>query len=65
MLKRWGDAIVAMRSRLLSEAEVRATAEIELECQHHLARVFECAAHLRQTTSCRDLCIHTAKAKNP
>ena len=41
MLKRWGDAIVAMRSRLLSEQEVRATAEIELECQHHLARVFE------------------------
>ncbi len=41
MLKRWGDAIVAMRSRLLSEEEVRATAEVELECQHHLARVFE------------------------
>jgi cytochrome P450 len=40
-LKKWGDAFVAMRSRLLSEDEVRATAEIELECQHHLAKVFE------------------------
>jgi cytochrome P450 len=40
-LKKWGDAFVAMRSRLLSEDEVRATAEVELECQHHLAKVFE------------------------
>jgi cytochrome P450 len=40
-LKRWGDAFVAMRSRVLDEDEVRATAEIELECQHHLAKVFE------------------------
>jgi cytochrome P450 len=40
-LKKWGDAFVAMRSRILSEDEVRATAEIELECQHHLAKVFE------------------------
>ena len=40
-LKKWGDAFVAMRSRVLSEEEVRATAEVELECQHHLAGVFE------------------------
>jgi cytochrome P450 len=40
-LKGWGDAFVAMRSRLLSEEEVRATAEVELQCQRHLARVFE------------------------
>lgn len=40
-LKRWGDAFVALRSRLLTEDEVRAVAEIELECQHHLAEVFE------------------------
>jgi cytochrome P450 len=39
-LKRWGDAIVAMRSRVLSEAETRATACVELECQLHLAKVF-------------------------
>lgn len=51
MLKRWGDAIVAMRSRLLSEAEVRATAEIELECQHHLARVFQA----RRATPANDI----------
>ena len=51
MLKRWGDAIVAMRSRLLSEEEVRATAEIELECQHHLAQVFEA----RRTTPANDI----------
>jgi cytochrome P450 len=40
-LKRWGDAIVAMRSRVMSEEEIRATARVELECQHHLAKVFE------------------------
>jgi cytochrome P450 len=51
MLKRWGDAIVAMRSRLLSEAEVRATAEIELECQHHLAQIIEA----RRTTPANDI----------
>lgn len=51
MLKRWGDAIVAMRSRVLSEAEVRATAEIEVECQHHLAKVFEA----RRTAPANDI----------
>jgi cytochrome P450 len=40
-LKSWGDAFVAMRSRLLSEDEVRANAEVELSCQRHLASVFE------------------------
>ena len=30
-----------MRSRVMSEDEIRATARVELECQHHLAKVFE------------------------
>lgn len=40
-IKRWGDALTVMRSRLLSEEEVIATAKVELECQYHLARIFE------------------------
>lgn len=40
-LKKWGDGFVAMRSRIHTEDEVRALAEVELEAQHHLARIFE------------------------
>jgi len=40
-IRRWGDALTAMRSRLLSDEEIVATARIELECQRHLAKIFE------------------------
>ena len=40
-IRRWGDALTVMRSRLLSEDEVVATAHVELELQHHLAKIFE------------------------
>jgi cytochrome P450 len=40
-IKRWGDALTAMRSRLLSDEEIVATAKVELECQHHMAKIFE------------------------
>jgi cytochrome P450 len=39
--KRWADAMLAPATRVLSEDEMRANAEIELEAQHYLADVFE------------------------
>ena len=39
--KRWGDAMLSMATRIMSEEEVIATAEIELEAQHFLADIFE------------------------
>lgn len=39
--KRWADALLAMSTKVLSEEEIRATAETELEAQHFLADVFE------------------------
>ncbi|MEP0189881.1 MAG: cytochrome P450 [Erythrobacter sp.] len=39
--KRWGDAMLAMATKIMTEEETRATAEIELEAQHFLAEIFE------------------------
>jgi cytochrome P450 len=39
--KRWGDAMLAPASRVLSEEELIRCVELELEAQHHFARVFE------------------------
>jgi cytochrome P450 len=39
--KRWGDAMLAPASYLLSEEELVACVELELEAQHHFAAVFE------------------------
>ena len=39
--KRWGDAMLAPASRVLSEEELVACVELELEAQHHFAAVFE------------------------
>jgi cytochrome P450 len=39
--KSWGDAMLAPASRLLTEEETIACAELELEAQHHMAKVFE------------------------
>jgi cytochrome P450 len=39
--KRWGDAMLAPASRVLSEDELMACVELELEAQHHFAAVFE------------------------
>lgn len=39
--KKWGDAMLAMATIPMDEADVRATAEIELEAQHFLAETFE------------------------
>src|SRR4029453_923576 len=39
--KRWGDAMLAPASRVLSEEELSGCVELELEAQHHFARVFE------------------------
>jgi cytochrome P450 len=39
--KRWGDAMLAPASRVLSEEELLACVELELEAQHHFAAVFE------------------------
>lgn len=41
VFKRWADAIVLPGASALSEDELRATAEIELEMQHYLAATFE------------------------
>lgn len=39
--KRWADALLAMSTKVLTEEEIRATADTELEAQHFLAEVFE------------------------
>jgi cytochrome P450 len=39
--KDWADAMLATSNRVMTEAELRATAEIELQAQHHLAALFE------------------------
>ena len=39
--KRWADAMLAPASFVMAEDELRAVADIELEAQHHLAKVFE------------------------
>ncbi|RYD47146.1 MAG: cytochrome P450, partial [Sphingomonadales bacterium] len=39
--KRWADAMLAPASRQMSAEELRDVADIELEAQHHLARLFE------------------------
>jgi len=39
--KQWGDAMLAPTARVLSEEELVANVELELEAQHHFARVFE------------------------
>jgi len=38
---RWAEAMLALAMRPLSEDELLATVEVELEAQHHLAEVFE------------------------
>ena len=39
--KRWADAMLAPASRVMDETQLRANADIELEAQHHLARLFD------------------------
>jgi cytochrome P450 len=39
--KRWADAMLAPASRQMNEEELRTVADIELEAQHHLSRMFE------------------------
>jgi cytochrome P450 len=39
--KKWGDAMLAMATKMLDEEQLRATANIELEAQHFLADMFE------------------------
>ena len=39
--RRWADAMLEPASRVMSEEELRANADIELEAQHHLARLFD------------------------
>jgi len=39
--KRWADAMLAPATRILSPEETREAAEIEVEAQHYLAKVFE------------------------
>lgn len=39
--KRWADAMLAPASRVMTADELKANANIELEAQHHLARLFE------------------------
>jgi len=39
--KRWADAMLAPASRQMTEEELQGVADIELEAQHHLARMFE------------------------
>ncbi len=39
--KKWADAMLAMATKIMDEADVRRTADIELEAQHFLADVFE------------------------
>ncbi|HEX2795004.1 MAG TPA: cytochrome P450 [Croceicoccus sp.] len=39
--RRWADALLAPASRVMTPEELRANADIELEAQHHLARLFD------------------------
>jgi cytochrome P450 len=39
--KTWAEAMLATSNRVMSEQEIRATAEIELDAQHYLADLFE------------------------
>ena len=39
--KAWGDAMLAPTARLMTDDELLATVELELEAQHHFARIFE------------------------
>ncbi len=39
--RKWADALLAPASRVMTPEELRANADIELEAQHHLARLFE------------------------
>lgn len=39
--KRWADAMLAPASYRMDEDQLRAVADVELEAQHHLARMFE------------------------
>lgn len=39
--RRWADALLAPASRVMTPEELIANADIELEAQHHLARLFE------------------------
>lgn len=39
--KTWAETMLATSNRLMSEEELRATADIELEAQHYLAALFE------------------------
>jgi cytochrome P450 len=39
--KSWAEAMLATSNRVMSDEELLATAEVELDAQHHLARLFE------------------------
>jgi len=39
--KKWGDAMLAMATKIMTEEELCATATVELEAQHFLADIFE------------------------
>ncbi len=39
--KRWGDAMLGPTARLMTQEETVAAVDLELEAQHHFARVFE------------------------
>ncbi len=39
--KKWADAMLAPASRVMTEEELKANADVELAAQHHLARLFE------------------------
>jgi cytochrome P450 len=39
--KRWADAMLAPASRKMDAEELRSVADVELEAQHHLAKMFE------------------------
>jgi cytochrome P450 len=39
--KRWADAMLAPASYVMTEDQLRAVADVELEAQHHLAKLFE------------------------
>lgn len=43
--KAWGDAMLAPTARMLTDDELVANVELELEAQHHFARVFEERRH--------------------
>jgi cytochrome P450 len=64
MLKRWGDAIVAMRSRLLSEEEDRATRKSNSNASTIWRGFSRPAKPPLRTTSSRALCTSTARGKS-